>query len=208
MDTITPDKEYAFTNLPVPKTLARFMFPTVISQLAFLLLNLADAFFVGRTGDMYQVSAMTITFPVIMMMNCVTTIFATGGNANIAVALGVGDREQARRTAVFSLYTATGIVVVYALAVYALQKPVFRLLRARDHSIGFCEDYLFWALVGSSIPFSLQPSHLPAVSGRRGKRYCRVRHHHGGRYQHCAGPDLCLSPRHGSGRRLGGAVSL
>ena len=78
----TPEeREKAFATLPVPRALARFVVPTVLSQLAFLLLNLADAFFVGRTGDMYQVSAMTITFPVIMMMNCVTTIFAAGGNA-------------------------------------------------------------------------------------------------------------------------------
>lgn len=147
-------REYAFTQLPVPKALATFMIPTVLSQLAFLVLNLADAFFVGRTGDTYQVSAMTITFPVIMMMNCVTTIFSTGGNAVIAGALGKGDRARAKRAAGFSLYAATAIVVVYALVVRALQEPVFRLLGASDHSIGFCQDYLFWALVASSVPFT------------------------------------------------------
>lgn len=91
--------------------------PTVLGQLAFLLLNLADAFFVGQTGDTYQVAAMTITFPVIMMMTCVTTIFATGGNATIVAALGKGNRERAKQAAVFSLYTALALVVVYAAAV-------------------------------------------------------------------------------------------
>ena len=141
----TPEeREKAFATLPVPRALARFVVPTVLSQLAFLLLNLADAFFVGQTGDTYQVSAMTITFPVIMMMTCVTTVFATGGNATIVAALGKG----------FSLHTALALVVVYAAAIGFLQEPVFRLLGASDQSIGFCEDYLFWALIASSVPFT------------------------------------------------------
>ncbi len=151
----TPEeREKAFAELPVPRALARFVVPTVLSQLAFLLLNLADAFFVGQTGDTYQVSAMTITFPVIVMMTCVTTVFATGGNATIAAVLGKGNRERAKQAAVFSLYTALALVVVYAAAIGFLQEPVFRLLGASDQSIGFCEDYLFWALIASSVPFT------------------------------------------------------
>ena len=46
-------KEEIFINYPVPKALAKFMIPTVLSQLTFLVLNLADAFFVGRTNDGY-----------------------------------------------------------------------------------------------------------------------------------------------------------
>ena len=56
----------------------------------------ADAFFVGRTGDTYQISAMTITFPVAMMMACTATIFGTGGNANIASCLGRWDKKRAK----------------------------------------------------------------------------------------------------------------
>lgn len=148
------EKEYAFAHLPVPKALARFMIPTVLSQLAFLVLNLADAFFVGRTGDTYQISAMTITFPVIMMMTCVTTIFSTGGNAVIAGALGKGDRQRARKAARFSLAAAMVIVLLYAILISLFQRPVFTLLGASGRSMGFCQDYLFWALTASSIPFT------------------------------------------------------
>lgn len=147
-------QEYAFTQMPVAKALAKFMIPVIISQLAFLLLNLADAFFVGLTGDTFQVSAMTITFPVIQMMSVVATTFAAGGNAAIASALGIGNAEKARKTAVFSIYTSIGIVVIYSLLVLFFREPIFRTLGASDHSIGHCRKYVFWALVGSSIPFT------------------------------------------------------
>ena len=44
----TADNIYAFEKMPVPKALAKFIVPTVMSQLAFLLLNLADAFLWGE----------------------------------------------------------------------------------------------------------------------------------------------------------------
>ena len=148
------DKDYAFTQLPIPQALAKFMIPTVLSQLAFMLLNLADAFFVGRTGDTSQVAAMTITFPIIMMMNCVTTIFQTGGNAMIATALGNQNKDRAKKISVFCIYTAISIVVIYALIILLFREPLFRMLGASDYSIEHCKDYVFWALIASSIPFT------------------------------------------------------
>lgn len=54
-------QEDAFTKYSVPGVLAKFIIPAALSQLTFLVLNLADAFFVGRTGDTFQISAMTNT---------------------------------------------------------------------------------------------------------------------------------------------------
>lgn len=56
----------AFTKYSVPRVLLKFILPAALSQLTFLILNLADAFFVGRTQDTFRISAMTITFPIVM----------------------------------------------------------------------------------------------------------------------------------------------
>ena len=56
-----------FENQSIPRTLAKFVIPSVVSQLTMLILNLTDAFFVGRTEDTFQISAMTITFPIVMI---------------------------------------------------------------------------------------------------------------------------------------------
>ncbi len=148
----TADNIYAFEKMPVPKALAKFIVPTVMSQLAFLLLNLADAFFVERTGDTYQISAMTITFPVAMMMACTATIFGTGGNANIASCLGMGDKERAEKFATFSVYTALMVIAVYAVIIACFQTPLLHFLGASEQSIEFCKAYLMWALMFSCVP--------------------------------------------------------
>ncbi len=88
-------QEESFTQYSVPRVLAKFIIPAAFSQLTFLILNLADAFFVGRTGDTFQISAMTITFPVVMSASCIVTIFGVGANANMATELGKGNRKTA-----------------------------------------------------------------------------------------------------------------
>lgn len=148
-------KEEIFINYPVPKALAKFMIPTVLSQLTFLVLNLADAFFVGRTNDTYQISSMAITFPVVMLISCVGTIFGAGANANMAAELGRNNRERAKTYCAFSLYAATAVVVVMSVILLAAKEPVLYMIGADKNSLGFCKDYLLWVFHVGCIPLVL-----------------------------------------------------
>lgn len=143
-----------FEDLSVPKSLAKFIIPSVISQLTMLILNLTDAFFVGRTEDTFQISAMTITFPIVMMIGCIATIFAAGGNANIAAALGTNNKERAKRISVFAVYTALGIVAIMTIALLIWEKPLLTLLGADTNSIGHCHGYIFWVFYCGALPLA------------------------------------------------------
>ena len=144
-----------FLKGPVPKVLARFIVPAAFSQLTFLILNLADAFFVGRTGDSFQISAMTITFPVVMLITCVGTIFGAGANANMAAELGRGDRERAKTFSAVSIFAAGTAVAAMSLILLAAKEPLLYRIGADDSSIGFCKDYLFWTFHIACIPLVL-----------------------------------------------------
>lgn len=142
----------AFEDLSVPKALAKFIIPSVVSQLTMLILNLTDAFFVGRTEDTYQISAMTITFPIAMMVGCIATIFGAGGNANIATALGNKDRDRAAKISVFSVYTTLGIIALMIITLLFVQTPLLSLLGADKNSIGYSKGYIFWVFFLGGLP--------------------------------------------------------
>lgn len=102
-------QEEAFTKYSVPRVLAKFIVPAALSQLTFLILNLADAFFVGRTNDTFQISSMAITFPVVMLVSCVGTIFGAGANANMAAAPRKGKPGAGKNLfCIFRLYGQCG----------------------------------------------------------------------------------------------------
>lgn len=145
----------AFTQYSVPRALAKFMIPTVLSQLTFLVLNLADAFFVGRTGDTYQISSMAITFPVVMLISCVGTIFGAGANANMASELGRGNRKRAKMFSSFSIYTAAVTVMILSLILLFKKDAILYSIGADDHSLVFCREYLLWTFHVGCVPLVL-----------------------------------------------------
>lgn len=149
-------QEEAFINYPAAKALVKFIIPAVLSQLTSLILNLADAFFVGRTNDTYQISAMTITFPVVMLISCVGTIFGAGANANIAAELGKGNRERAKNFSAFSIYTSSAVIIVLSVILLAVKETLLYQIGADGNSIGFCKDYLFWTFHVACVPLVLQ----------------------------------------------------
>lgn len=149
------EQEKAFTQYSVPRVLLKFIIPSVLSQLTVLIFNLADAFFVGRTGDTFQISAMAITFPVMMTISCVGTIFGVGANAHMAAELGKGNRERAKTFSVFALYTASAVSILLSLILLGIKEPLLYAIGADENSVGFCQDYLFWIFHMACVPLVL-----------------------------------------------------
>lgn len=142
----------AFESLSVPKALSKFILPAVISQLATLILNLTDAFFVGRTGDTFQISAMTVTLPLVMTMTVIATIFGAGGNANVAASLGTKNPKRAKTFSVFAIYTAITVIAVISLIIFLFEKQLLGILGADENSYGFCQGYVLWVLHVACVP--------------------------------------------------------
>lgn len=142
----------AFESLSAPKALSKFILPAVIGQLATLILNLTDAFFVGRTGDQFQIGAMTITLPLIMLMTVIATVFGAGGNANIASSLGARNPERAKKFSTFAVYTSVMIVAVVSLFIYAFEDILLGVLGATVDSLVHCRRYICWTLHVACVP--------------------------------------------------------
>lgn len=86
-----------FEEASVPKALAAMAIPTIISQLITLIYNLADAFFVGRTGNPYMIAAVSLVFPVFAITVALSNLFGVGGGSLMSRCLGEGDEKSARQ---------------------------------------------------------------------------------------------------------------
>ena len=98
-----------FEEASVPKALAAMAIPTIISQLITLIYNLADAFFVGRTGNPYMIAAVSLVFPVFAITVALSNLFGVGGGSLMSRCLGEGDEKSARQVSAFSLYEYAGL---------------------------------------------------------------------------------------------------
>ena len=148
-------KKQLFETTPVPKALLTMAVPTIISQLINLVYNMADAIYIGMTGDAYKTAAVTVAFTVFMMTVSFANLFGIGGGSLMARLIGVDRREDARRVCAFSFYGAIGIALAYSLLIGLLLDPILRLFGASDATIGFARQYVWLVVILGDVPVIL-----------------------------------------------------
>ena len=148
----TIDKSEIFEKKSVPGAIAALAIPTILSQIITMIYNLADTFFVGHTGDPAQVAALTLVFPVYMLLTGIGNLFGIGANSRIARCLGAGDPEGARKTCGFAFWCGLGATAVLLLLLGLFLEPILRVMGASDDTIGPARGYILWVMLVGGLP--------------------------------------------------------
>lgn len=146
------DKNALFTDTPVRNAVLTLAVPTVISQLITVVYNMADTFFIGRLNDPLQVAAATIAMPCFMFLTAFANLFGMGGSSLISRCLGVGDKEKARHTASFCIWTGAAVSLVYGIAILLLEPVLFPVLGAKAETWEYLKKYVFWTIGIGAVP--------------------------------------------------------
>lgn len=85
-------------------------------NLVTILYNLADTFFVGQTGDEFQVAAVTLTSPVFMALTALGILFGIGGGSFISRQLGERKPENACKASALCFWGSLGLGVLFLAA--------------------------------------------------------------------------------------------
>ncbi len=144
-----------FEDMPVPKALATLAVPTIISQLITMIYNLADTFFIGRTGDPLKVAAATVSFVLLFMMSAWANLFGVGGGSLISRLLGEKRPDEAKTVSSFSFWGAVVIGAVYAAAILIFMDPMLYLIGASENTIIYAREYALWVVVVGGLPTTL-----------------------------------------------------
>lgn len=164
-------KEQLFASAPVGKAVISMAVPTVISQLITVFYNMADTFFIGQLSDPNQVAAATLAMPLLMFLTAISNLFGIGGASLISRYLGVGDREKARYTSAFCIWSAIAMSLCCGIIVILLKHKILPLMGADKYTAKFCESYIFWTVGIGAVPTVLNSglSHLVRAEGYSGR---------------------------------------
>lgn len=75
-------------NAPVPKAILKLSIPTVLSTVISIVYNLTDTYFIGLLDDPIQLGAISLAFPVFMVIQAVGNMFGMGASSYISRCLG------------------------------------------------------------------------------------------------------------------------
>lgn len=166
-----PEKERLFTSVPVGKAVISLAVPTVIAQLITVVYNMADTFFIGQLGDPNQVAAATVAMPIFMFLTAFANLFGIGGASMISRSLGEGNRDRAKQTASFCIWSALALALCYGVVIVLLGEPLLKLLGADADTSDFCSSYIFWTVGVGAVPTVLNAelAHLIRSEGYSGQ---------------------------------------
>lgn len=102
-----------FGQKRIDRILWRLAPPVMLAQLVQALYNIVDSFFVGQYSEA-GLPALSIIYPLQLMMIALAVGTGVGLNTAIARYHGIGDHEQAQRIAGNGLPLALALWVVFA----------------------------------------------------------------------------------------------
>ena len=86
-------KESIFEASPW-RAIAELCIPSLISIIVMMLYNMADMFFVAKSGDLRQVAAVSLAMPAFTFMMAISTMIGNGGCTMIAARALSGSALQ------------------------------------------------------------------------------------------------------------------
>ena len=124
-------------------------------------------FFIGQLNDPLQVAAATIAMPCFMFLTAFANLFGMGGSSLISRCLGLGDKEKARHTAAFCIWTGIIVSFIYGIAVMLMEPVLFPILGAKAETWEYLKKYVFWTIGIGAVPtvMNAEFAHLIRAEG-------------------------------------------
>lgn len=131
------------------KAVMRLGLPAMLAQLATLVYNTADTYFVSMTKSPDQIAAVTLCTPILLIVMSIACVFGMGGSSVIARMLGEGNKEDSRLCFRFSTWATVGVGVLVAILGMAFIPTIAKAIGTDENNFQYTCDYLKYIFLGS-----------------------------------------------------------
>ena len=159
-----------FINTPPTKLFFRCAIPAVVTSVFGALYSVVDGIFVGRYLGEDALAAINLIMPIIMIVEAISNMIATGASVNMSMLLGAQKREDASRVFSFSVKFILAFSFVISVLGFFFARPFICLISpgATEAAIRCGTDYLkVFALFGPLIPIYFATDNYLRVCGKQ-----------------------------------------
>lgn len=148
--------EELLKNENILQSITKMIFPVMITMVVMILYNMADTFFVGKTGNAWMVSSIALIGPVYSILMGIAQLIGAGGCNKGAISLGEKDYGSIKKIIAFCTYAVLSIGSVFALVVCLFKTQIAYAIGADASTIEYASDYLMILSLGA--PFIMYSS--------------------------------------------------
>ena len=126
------------------RNLVKYVLPTMLSNVAFLLFTIVDGIFVGNGVGTNALGAVNLVMPFVQIVDALYMLTTIGGITITAIRLGRGDVDGANKAFMHALTGTLFFTVILCLVGTCFAEPVLALLGADGVYHDLAKDYLIW----------------------------------------------------------------
>ena len=147
------EKTKMLAEMPIPKLLTSMSIPVIIGMLVTAVYNIVDTIFVGRIGT-EAIGAVTVAFPLFMIISAVGLTFGVGSASYISRLLGEDKKDMAEKVAVTSIITTIITGIIFAAVGIKFLGPLLNIFGATETILPFAVNYTAVIILGSVFTMS------------------------------------------------------
>lgn len=158
-----------FTNLPPNKLILQCAIPAIITSVFGALYAVIDGMFVGRYLGENALASINLIMPIIMIVEALSNMIATGASVNISMQLGAKKRKEASDIFSFSIKVIIAISCILGILGFAFARPFVEFIApgAEAEAIAYSVDYLkVYAIFSPLIPVYFAIDNYLRVCGK------------------------------------------
>lgn len=128
--------------------LIKLSLPAAIAMIVSSLYNVVDTIFVGQGVGPLGIAALSIIFPIQMIISAISQAIGVGASSIVSRKMGEKKDEEAGRASgtAISICIMSGLVLM--TFVYIFLEPVLALFGASEAIMPFAKEYLIWVAPG------------------------------------------------------------
>lgn len=140
--------EEIFGKGSVWKAIFRMSVPAVVTMMVMVIYNMADMYFVGKTGDELQIAAISLSSPIYMLQTAMGTLIGAGGCAAISNALGTGNKGLVKSLSSACLILVIAASIVTGTLILLFPDKILQFLGVNAETWQYTKDYITVLTVG------------------------------------------------------------
>ena len=137
----------------VLKLILTMSLPMILVMLVNVLYNMADVFFMGRTGDTMAVAGVSLASPVFSAISAFNTLIGFGGCTAVSIALGRSEHKLVKKYTAFVLYFALFLGLLLIPLILVFLNGLLKLLGTDQETLPHAKAYL--GILAFGTPFML-----------------------------------------------------
>jgi putative MATE family efflux protein len=150
IDNYTYDKrQNMLANESMGKLLWKFSFPAGIGMFVMVLYNVVDTIFVGHVVGPVGIAALTIVFPIQMLIMCLGLLIGIGGASLVARLLGARDFDKAERALGNAIVSIVILGILFTFIGLSESSFWLKLMGASEEVLPYSKVYLDIILLGA-----------------------------------------------------------